>query len=122
MVPPVEPPDEDSLTAAEGEAEIDRIVRRIVDRFRPDRIVLFGSRAEGRAAPDSDADLLIVWRTDLPFYQRPPEIRRAIRPHHLSLDLIVLTPEEAARLELEPSSFLGDILRTGKVLHGRRVA
>ena len=36
------------------------IKRRIVRRFRPDRIVLFGSQVRGDARLDSDADLLVV--------------------------------------------------------------
>lgn len=37
-----------------------RIIARIVERLRPEAIWLFGSRAEGRARPDSDYDLLVV--------------------------------------------------------------
>jgi predicted nucleotidyltransferase len=105
-----------------AEEELARIVRAIAESFDPERILLFGSRAEGRAAPDSDADLLIVMRTDLPYYEREPAIRKVLWPHDLPLDLLVFTPEEVAPLEKEPFSFVGEILRTGKVLHTRRVA
>ncbi|HET6204952.1 MAG TPA: nucleotidyltransferase domain-containing protein [Planctomycetota bacterium] len=105
-----------------AEAELERIVRVIVERFDPETIVLFGSRAEGRAAPDSDADLLVVMRTALPFYERAPAIRDAIWPHDLGLDLLVFTPEEVVPLESDPVSFVGGILRTGRVLHRRRAA
>lgn len=105
-----------------AEAELERIVRLIVERFDPEKVVLFGSRAEGRAAPDSDADLLVVMRTSLSFYDRAPAIRDAIWPHDLGLDLLVFTPEEVAPLESDPLSFVGGILRTGKVLHRRRAA
>ena len=50
---------------------IRRMVDRIVRRFAPDKIILFGSYARGDAGPDSDVDLLIVttpeefeWRKD----------------------------------------------------------
>jgi len=36
------------------------MVQRIVRRFRPERVILFGSHARGEAGPDSDVDLLIV--------------------------------------------------------------
>jgi predicted nucleotidyltransferase len=36
------------------------LIRRIVERLDPEEIWLFGSRAEGRARPDSDYDLLAV--------------------------------------------------------------
>ena len=36
------------------------ILARLVERLNPEAIWLFGSRAEGRARPDSDYDLLVV--------------------------------------------------------------
>ena len=36
------------------------MVKRIVKRFHPDKIILFGSHARGDAGPDSDVDLLVV--------------------------------------------------------------
>ena len=47
------------------------LLERIVGRVMPDQIWLFGSRAEGRARPDSDYDIMVVlsdqspkWATD----------------------------------------------------------
>jgi hypothetical protein len=39
--------------------QIDRIVKRIVRKFQPERIILFGSQARGDAASDCDVDLLV---------------------------------------------------------------
>jgi predicted nucleotidyltransferase len=39
------------LTAREC---IDRLVKRIVTKFHPEKIILFGSQARGDAGPDSD--------------------------------------------------------------------
>jgi len=36
-------------------------VRRIAERFSPDKIILFGSCARGDAGPDSDIDLLVLF-------------------------------------------------------------
>ena len=41
-------------------AIIDRMVKRIVKKFDPEQIILFGSHARGEAGPDSDVDLLVV--------------------------------------------------------------
>ncbi len=84
--------------------------------------MLFGSRAFGRADPESDADLLVVLRTDLPFFERGAAIRKAIWPYEIDLDLLVFTPEEGAPLADDPMSFVGEILQTGKVLYQRRAA
>ncbi|MGH7151622.1 MAG: nucleotidyltransferase domain-containing protein, partial [Planctomycetota bacterium] len=112
MEPPTPPPEE----------ELARIVRVIAEKFDPEKILLFGSRAEGRAAPDSDADLLVVMRSDLPYYERVSTVLSALWPHDLPLDLLVFTPEESEPLVEEPFSFVGEILRTGKVLYQRRAA
>jgi uncharacterized protein len=41
-------------------------LHRVVDYFRPRRIVFFGSRARGEAGPDSDIDLLVILDDDAP--------------------------------------------------------
>src|SRR4051794_41082775 len=41
-------------------AAIRRYVGRIVERFHPEKVILFGSHAYGRPTPDSDVDLLVV--------------------------------------------------------------
>ena len=41
---------------------VSEIVRRLVERLRPERIHLFGSRARGDAREDSDYDLLVTVR------------------------------------------------------------
>lgn len=43
---------------------LDFLVARLVAELHPLRIVLFGSRAERRARPDSDFDLLVVLPDD----------------------------------------------------------
>lgn len=107
---------------AASEKELARIVRVLTEKFDPERVVLFGSRAEGRAAPDSDADLLVVMRSSLPYYERVSAVYLALWPYRVPLDLLVFTPEEIARREEDPSSFVGEVLRTGKVLYRRRAA
>ena len=49
---------------------LQEVVRRILAVGSPLRIVLFGSRARGRARPGSDLDILIVEESDLPRYRR----------------------------------------------------
>jgi len=42
------------------------LLDRVVDFFRPRRIILFGSRARGASGPDSDIDLLVILDDDAP--------------------------------------------------------
>src|ERR1700760_1471630 len=74
---------------------IRRYVRRIVDEFAPERVILFGSHAYGKPDADSDVDLLVVMKAS-------HEIRKSVKiycqvPPPFSLDLIVRTPENLAK-------------------------
>lgn len=45
---------------AQYEQEINRITQQIIEKYKPDKIILFGSTAKGELHPDSDADFLII--------------------------------------------------------------
>ena len=53
---------------------IQQVSDEIVRRFRPERIILFGSYAYGTPTETSDVDLLVVMPAD------GRDIRKAIRP------------------------------------------
>jgi predicted nucleotidyltransferase len=60
MLSPMSTPPSEKVSPASPANELDRLVARIVERLDPEEIWLFGSRAEGRARPGSDYDLLAV--------------------------------------------------------------
>lgn len=64
-------------------------IRRIVAQFGPRRVVLFGSRARGDAAEDSDFDLLIVVDGEPDCHRLAGEIRWALRDLPTSFDILV---------------------------------
>src|SRR3954468_22734459 len=75
-------------------AAIRRYVRQVVERFRPERVILFGSHAYGKPHADSDVDLLVVMPA-------ANQINQAVRiglslPARFPLDLIVRTPGNLA--------------------------
>jgi len=95
---------------------------RIVQAYKPERIILFGSAATGTAREDSDLDLLIIKRTRKPYFQRIKEVIRAIHIWR-STDIFVLTPEELAIGIRDNRFFLTkEILAKGKVIYDRRDA
>jgi predicted nucleotidyltransferase len=52
---------------ADIQKEIDTIKEQIIKKYKPDKIILFGSAARGDFNLDSDVDLLII-KQDTPFY------------------------------------------------------
>ena len=42
------------------------LLNPVVDHFKPQRVILFGSRARGEANRDSDIDLLVIVDDDTP--------------------------------------------------------
>jgi len=42
------------------EKEIENIAAQIIEKYKPDKIILFGSAARGEITIDSDADFLIT--------------------------------------------------------------
>ncbi len=95
------------------------MVRRIVMRFRPEKVILFGSRAAGRADADSDVDLLVVLRVEGSVRKKAMEIDLALADRTLPLDLIVVTPEQFERERESIGSVVRPAAREGKVLYDR---
>ena len=99
-------------------AAIDDVVHQIVERFDPERIILFGSYATGQARAESDVDLLVVMETPLSEAEQAARICQAI-DYHFGLDLIVRSPSTLGRRLTLGDPFLSQVVTGGKVLHER---
>ena len=64
----------------------------IVRRFQPERLILFGSYANGMPTEDSDVDILIVMPFEGKSVKKSIEIDLAVHSG-FSMDLIAMTPE-----------------------------
>lgn len=102
-----------------NQADIERLGRQIGEAARAERVVLFGSHANGRMAPDSDVDFLVVAESDLPRHKRSRELYRRIRPLRFAVDIVVYTPDEVRRGCRTPVSFVSQALREGKTVYAR---
>jgi uncharacterized protein len=94
---------------------IRRFARQVVERFHPEKIILFGSYAYGQPHADSDVDIVVVMPTRNQLDQAV-RISLAIDPP-FPLDILVRTPKNLRwRLE-EGDSFLQEIVSQGKLLY-----
>jgi predicted nucleotidyltransferase len=96
-----------------------RIVRNLVRRYKPEKLILFGSMAKGNPRADSDIDLAVVKKTRRKFIDRLLDARRAADTWE-AVDIVVYTPEEVASMEKEGQYFwVDEILGRGRVLYER---
>lgn len=103
-------------TQAESYPErLPEMVRRIVQRFDPLRIILFGPWARGDdVRPDSDVDLLVVLPQVDNKRQAAIRIGNTLSDLPVSKDIVVTTPEEIATQRNVVGSTLQPALREGK--------
>jgi predicted nucleotidyltransferase len=96
--------------------QIQNYANRIAEEFHPERIILFGSYADGRPNPDSDVDLMVVMPFRGKWYYQAVEIQMKIRPP-FPLDLLVRTPERIQERLGLGDPFIRRIISSGKVLY-----
>ena len=100
------------------EKEIKSITTQLIEKYGPEKIILFGSAARGDRGPDSDADFLII-KKQTPYYgsDRIRELSPIIE-RNIPVDFLIYRPEEfEKRLEMG-DPFLKAILKEGRVLYG----
>jgi len=100
----------DSLTAA---------THRLVERFHPDKIILFGSQARGTADSRSDVDLLVVMPVKGPRRDLAVEMDRALSGIGFARDIVILTPEEYEMDRWIPGTVARPAFLEGRVLYER---
>lgn len=97
--------------------EIENIKNQLIEKYKPEKIILFGSAAWGKGEIN-DIDLFIVKR-DIPYYGSD----RLLELYHLitansAVDYVVYKPEETEERLALGDPFVKKIFREGKVLYG----
>src|SRR2546428_5009637 len=98
------------------EQELHRMVEILIREYEPEKLILFGSAAQGELHEWSDLDLVVIKRTDKPLLERIEEVLRLVRPK-VGLDVLVYTPEEMEGLVADRRGFL-----LGEIIYKRSVA
>lgn len=98
--------------------KIREAVRKIVDFEQPQRIILFGSAAQGATHPDSDVDILVVTRKEVASpRQESVRIRRALRGVAMPMDILVISEKRLQEVADQPGLVYREALRNGKVVY-----
>ncbi|MDI9430440.1 MAG: nucleotidyltransferase domain-containing protein [Sedimentisphaerales bacterium] len=90
--------------------------RQIGEQFHAERVILFGSYAQGLATDDSDVDLLVIGPFEGRSVDKSVEIRMRLRPP-FPVDILIRTPEKVHQRITMGDCFMEEILREGQVLY-----
>jgi len=100
-------------------ASLPILKRRIVERFEPTRIIVFGSQARGEAQPDSDVDLLVVLPAISNRHRQTAAVLRTLRDLPIDADILLATEEEVAARGSIPGVPLNMALTEGRTIYVR---
>ena len=105
----------------EFEKEINKINEQIKEKYKPEKIILYGSSARGTITENSDIDLLIIKETDKKRNERFREVRAIVRDlkRRIPFSPLVYTPTEIEQRLNLGDFFIKEILKEGKVLYER---
>ncbi len=105
------------MGAVTQDATLGEIVDRLVKAVDPEKIILFGSRATGRAAPESDYDLMIVKAEPDPACRRTGPLYGKLWGIPRGVDLLWFTPEEIEQWSQVPQHVATQAIRQGRVVY-----
>ena len=87
----------------EKNKEINRITDIIIKKYKPEKIILFGSFAWGRPNKNSDFDLLIIKKDKRSSRELAIDIDESLSKRNVPIDILVYSPDYLAN-----RLFLGD--------------
>ena len=97
---------------------IQRWCDTVASEFRPTKIILFGSYANGKATEDSDVDVLVI----MPLARGTRDVKQAaaIREQvraEFPMDVIVRSPSEIRKRLQQQDSFIIEVIRHGRLMY-----
>lgn len=102
------------------ENPLDQSIKIIIGYLNPEKIILFGSRANGKFTEYSDYDLFIL-KTGISHKRKATqELYKLLYPTKLAIDLIIETPENFETLKNHTSLIYFQVDKFGKVVYEKK--
>ncbi len=89
----------------------------LVQAAHPKRIILFGSRARGETASDSDFDIMVVEEKPANRFAEIVRLNRLLRPFDMAIDLLVVSDENFQYWRDTPGNVYYEAATEGQVLY-----
>lgn len=105
------------MTITQIQAQIDSITQQLIQKYQPEKIILFGSAVSGQMTHDSDLDFLLVKDDNKTRHDRMVEVYRLV-DKDIAADFLVYTPKELATRVQMGDPFIKSVLSEGKILYG----
>ena len=99
---------------------ISETIKQIIEKFHPEKIIMFGSYTYGKPGQNSDLDLLIVMNYKGSSKKQAVKIIQSI-DYHFPIDLIVRSTDQIHERIRLGDFFFKDIIDKGKILYDRNI-
>jgi len=105
--------------------KMDRIVSLLAKKYRPEKMILFGSAAAGITYRDSDIDLVVIKKTERRFYDRIGDVLHILwsgaETPKIGVDVLVYTPDEFQEMSRGNYFIRDEVLGKGQIVYERPV-
>jgi len=98
---------------------LSEVVKKIVDNFCPQKIIMFGSLVWGIPQEWSDIDILVILDSDESTSKLAAKISLLAKPQYIPMDILVRTSEEIEQRVKIGDHFIKKVLVEGRVLYER---
>jgi len=100
--------------------QINEVVEMIASKFKPEKIILFGSYASGTPTEESDLDLLVIKDSDVPSRLQNREVRKVTSGLKIPMDVIVKTTNDFERYKDIVGTIIYPANKFGRVVYESR--
>ncbi|MEW5768560.1 MAG: nucleotidyltransferase domain-containing protein [bacterium] len=98
---------------------IERVIE-CIKKYKPEKVIFFGSYARGEIDEYSDLDFVVIKKTKKRFIRRLIEVAKLIDNDLGQVDVFVYTPEEFQRMVEWENPFIENVLKEGRVVYERK--
>lgn len=102
------------------ESELKKILVILKKKYKPQKVILFGSLGRGWAKPFSDLDLFIIKKEVPPrYWDRVKQLAPLLKNSQVGIDYLIWTPQEVQKEEKDNPFLKDEILNKGKVIYAK---